>query len=94
MDDRLERMRANPAAGWRISDVEAVCREHGTLCAPPRGDGSHYKIAHPAIAEKLTIPSRRPIKAVYIRNLPSRRPIKAVYIRNLVAFLDVVRAAK
>jgi hypothetical protein len=78
MGERLERMRANPAAGWHIGDVQAVCWEHGAFCAPPRRGGSHYKIAHPAIAEKLTI--------------PSRRPIKPVYIRNLVAFLD--RAAK
>jgi len=77
---RLEQMRANPVAGWRMSDIEAVCREHGVLCAPPRGGGSHYKVAHVAVAEKLTI--------------PSRRPIKPIYIRKLVAFLDTVRAAK
>lgn len=77
MSDRLERMRANPAAGWLMSDIEAVCREHGVLCAPPRGGGSHFKIAHPAMAEKLTI--------------PYNRPIKPIYIRKLVAFLDVVR---
>jgi antitoxin HicB len=41
-------MRANPAAGWRMSDIEAVCREHGVFWAPPRGGGSHYKIGHPA----------------------------------------------
>ena len=64
MNDRLEAMRANPAAGWTMSDVEAVCREHDVACAPPRGGGSHYKIAHPAMAEKLTIPARRPIKPV------------------------------
>jgi hypothetical protein len=78
--NRLEQMRANPAGGWRMSDIEAVCREHGVLCAPPRGGGSHYKVAHAALAEKLTI--------------PSRRPIKPVYIRKLVAFLDAVRAGK
>jgi hypothetical protein len=26
-------MRANPAAGWLMSDIEAVCREHGVLMA-------------------------------------------------------------
>jgi hypothetical protein len=78
LSDRLERMRANPAAGWLMSDIEAVCREYGVLCAPPRGGGSQFKIGHPAMAEKLTI--------------PYNRSIKPVYIRKLVAFLDAVRA--
>jgi hypothetical protein len=71
-------MRANPAASWRITDIEAVCREHGVTCAAPRGGGSHYKIAHPAMAEKLTI--------------PFKRPIKPIYIRKLVAFLDAAKS--
>jgi hypothetical protein len=71
-------MRANPGGGWRIGDIEAVCREYDVLCAPPRGGGSHYKIAHRSVAEKLTI--------------PFKRPIKPVYIRKLVTFLDAVRA--
>ncbi len=64
MTRRLDDMRSNPRGDWRIGDVEALCREFGILCEPPRGGGSHYKIAHPRIAEKLTIPFRRPIKAV------------------------------
>lgn len=65
---RLDEMRSNPAGDWTIADVEAVCREHGVRCVPPRG-GSHYKISHPSRREILTIPHRRPIKAVYIRKL-------------------------
>jgi hypothetical protein len=71
MSKRLERMRDNPAANWTIGDVEALCHEFGILCEPPRGGGSHYKIAHAGIAEKLTIPFKRPIKPVYIRHLVS-----------------------
>ncbi|MCX5494880.1 type II toxin-antitoxin system HicA family toxin [Kaistia dalseonensis] len=77
MSKRLERMRSGPAADWTIADVEAVCREFGIFCEPPRGGGSHYKVAHAALDEKLTI--------------PSKRPIKAIYIRLLVAFIDRVR---
>lgn len=80
MSRRLERMRENPAANWTMTDVEALCGEFDILCAPPRGGGSHYKIAHPGIAEKLTI--------------PFKRPIKAVYIRHLVALVDRVRLLK
>jgi hypothetical protein len=64
---RLARMRANPAGNWTIRDVEAVCREHGIRCAQPTGGGSHYKVSHPSQRDILTIPARRPVKAVYIR---------------------------
>ncbi|MCI0600672.1 MAG: type II toxin-antitoxin system HicA family toxin [Beijerinckiaceae bacterium] len=80
MSDRLEKMRASPAAGWRMSDIEAVCRELGVFCAPPRGISSHHKVGHPSMAAKLTI--------------PFNWPIKPIYIRKLVAFLDAVRARK
>jgi hypothetical protein len=74
MSRRLEAMRRNPAGNWTIADVIALCREFGVLCEAARGGGSHYKVAHPAVAEKLTI--------------PFKRPIKAIYIRRLVAFID------
>jgi hypothetical protein len=51
MSKRLEAMRANPRGNWTISDVEALCKEFGVFCAPPRGGGSHYKIAHPKLAD-------------------------------------------
>jgi hypothetical protein len=44
-----------------------VCRSFGIRCAAPSGGGSHYKIAHPSQREILTVPSRRPIKPVYVR---------------------------
>jgi hypothetical protein len=66
---RLEAMRRNPRADWTISDVEAVCREHDLNCDPPRGGSSHYKVSHPKVNAILTVPSRRPIKPVYIRKL-------------------------
>ncbi len=80
MSKRLEAMRRNPASNWAIGDVEAVCREFDITCAPARGGGSHYKIAHPSLPEILTI--------------PFKRPIKAVYIKNLVAFIDRLEALR
>jgi len=74
---RLEAMRRNPRADWTIADVAAVCREFGMYCEPVRGGGSHYKIAHPRMASKLTI--------------PFKRPVKPVYVRQLVAFIDTVK---
>ena len=77
MAKRLEKMRSNPNAGWTMADVEAVCTEFGIVCRAPRGGGSHYRIGHPSLAEKLTI--------------PAKRPIKAPYIRDLIRFIDAVR---
>jgi hypothetical protein len=71
----LDRMRSNPR-DWRIEDVIRLCELTGVACTPPRG-GSHYKVKHQAIAEILTI--------------PTQRPIKPVYIRDLVRFVDQVR---
>jgi hypothetical protein len=66
--DLLERMRRNPAADWRIEDLERVCREHGLLFRAGKGT-SHCHAKHPDAREILTIPARKPIKPVYIRKL-------------------------
>lgn len=67
--DLLEAMRANPSADWRIAEVETLCRQYGLRCSPPTGGGSHHKVSHPLSRDILTIPSRRPIKPIYIRKL-------------------------
>lgn len=77
MSRRLEKMRRNPAGDWRIEDVAAVCREFGIDCEPSRSGSSHYKVSDASQHEILTV--------------PFKRPIKAVYIRKLVAFIDAVR---
>jgi hypothetical protein len=69
MSKRLEQMRANPKADWKIADVEAVCREFGIECRPSRSGSSHYQVKHPGVREILTVPFKRPVKAVYIRRL-------------------------
>jgi len=78
MSKRLDQMRRNSRSDWTIRDVEAVW-EYGVTCEPNRSGGSHYKIAHRAVPEILTI--------------PFKRPIKPVYIRKLVVFIDAVREA-
>jgi len=61
-------MRANPQADWTIADVERLGRECGlTVTAARRG--SHYKVRDPGSGTILTVPARRPIRAVYIRAL-------------------------
>lgn len=67
----LDDMKRNPA-GWRIQDVETICRLHGATCSPPRGGGSHYKISKPGKVEILTVPSNGQLSQ---------------YIKKLAAFL-------
>jgi len=62
-------MQRNPKGDWRIADVEKVCQHFSVTCKAPAGGGSHYTLSHPAAFEILTIPARRPIKPVYIRQL-------------------------
>lgn len=64
--DLLERMRTNPQANWTIADIERLCRARGLTITSPRR-GSHYKVRDPRGGSTLTIPARRPIKAIYIR---------------------------
>jgi hypothetical protein len=66
--DLLERMRANPQADWTIADIERLCRACRLTITSPRR-GSHYKVRDPSRGTTLTVPARRPIKAVYIRAL-------------------------
>ena len=78
-EKRLGEMRANPAGDWRIDDVRVVCSEFGIDLLAPRSGGSHYKVTHRSQHDILSI--------------PARRPIKAVYIRRLVEFVEAVRTA-
>ncbi len=41
--------------------------------------GSHVVFEHPAVAEAVSV--------------PARRPIKPVYVRRFVAFIEAVRAS-
>lgn len=68
-DKLLAQMRHNAAADWTIADVARVCGGLGWQCLPPSGGGSHWKVTAPGAEAILTVPARRPIKAVYIRQL-------------------------
>jgi len=63
-DKTLEEMRANPR-DWRISSLEAVAATFGVNRRKP--GGSHVIFEHPAVAEVLSVPARRPIKPIYVR---------------------------
>lgn len=63
-DKTLADMRANPR-DWRITSLEAVAAAFGVNIRKP--GGSHVVFEHPAVAEALSVPARRPIKPIYVR---------------------------
>lgn len=63
----LEQMRANPKGDWKLSDIETVSKRNGLQCVAHKR-GSHHSVWSPLLEGQLTIPARRPIKAVYIKN--------------------------
>ena len=75
-DKTLEAMRANPR-NWRIGSLEAVAKAYGVNVR--KSGGSHVVFEHPATAEALSV--------------PARRPIKPVYVRRFVALVDAVKAS-
>jgi hypothetical protein len=56
-------MRSNPR-DWRIETLETVAAAFGLNCRKP--GGSHVVFDHPAVAEALSVPARRPIKPIYV----------------------------
>ena len=67
-DKLLDRMRANPRNDWRMRDVETIARRYDLSINRPKGGSSHVTLRHNS-GDKLTIPTRRPIKPIYIRKL-------------------------
>lgn len=66
----LDQMRDNPRADWTIDDIRSLARQEGLeLVAPTRG--SHYTLRSPHLRDILTIPYKRPIKVLYIRQAVS-----------------------
>ena len=61
----LESMRRNPAGDWQMADLLSLAKRFG-LEVRSTG-GSHHVFSHARSAVILTVPARRPIKAVYIK---------------------------
>ena len=64
----FERMKANARGDWTIAEIRTLCEAEGLECAPPTR-GSHFKVSSDLISGILTIPHKRPIKAIYVRKL-------------------------
>jgi hypothetical protein len=74
-DKTLNGMRTNPR-DRRIASLETVARAFGVNVRKP--SGSNVVFEHPAVAEAVSV--------------PARRPIKPIYVRRFVQLIDAVRA--
>lgn len=61
----LTAMRRSPAGDWQMSDLLSLAKRFG-LDVRSTG-GSHHVFSHARTGITLTVPARRPIKAIYIR---------------------------
>lgn len=64
----LEKMRHNPG-DWRIDEIETVAKHYGINVR--KSGGSHVIFDHAEWVELLSIPSRRPIKPIYVKKFVS-----------------------
>jgi len=60
----LDAMRHNPN-DWAMAKVLTVARQHGVEVRST--GGSHHVFSHPSVKDPLSVPARRPIKALYIK---------------------------
>ena len=61
----LTAMRRNPVGDWQMSDLLSLAKRFG-LDVRSTG-GSHHVFSHVRTDATLTVPARRPIKAIYIK---------------------------
>ena len=64
----LQKMRKN-RVGWRIEELQAVAEENFVDWRRPGRGGSHVIFSAPGVREIVSVPAKRPIKPVYIKQL-------------------------
>jgi hypothetical protein len=66
-DKTVQKMRINQT-GWRIEDLTGVASNAGMEWRRPGRGGSHVIFSVSGVREIVSVPSKRPIKPVYIRH--------------------------
>jgi hypothetical protein len=62
----LQKMRRNPV-GWRIEELQAVAEENCVEWRRPGRGGSHVIFSATGVRDIVSVPAKRPIKPVYIK---------------------------
>ncbi len=65
-DKTLRKMRKN-RMGWRIEQLQAIAEENLVEWRRPGRGGSHVIFSAPGVREIVSVPAKRPIKPVYIK---------------------------
>lgn len=58
---------ASVQTGWRIEELQSVANENHVEWRRPSRGGSHMVFSAPGVREIVSVPSKRPIKPVYIK---------------------------
>lgn len=59
-------MRLHPS-GWRIEQLQAVAEQNSLEWRRPGRGGSHVIFSAPSVRGIVSVPAKRPIKPIYIR---------------------------
>ena len=62
----LQKMRKHQM-GWRIEELQAVAAQNLVEWRRPGRGGSHVIFSAPGVREIVSVPAKRPIKPVYIK---------------------------
>lgn len=62
----LQKMRRTQT-GWRIDELQSVADENGVGWRRPGHGGSHVIFSASGVREIVSVPAKRPIKPVYIK---------------------------
>ena len=63
----IEKMRSSQS-GWRIQDLTAVAESAGLEWRRPGRGGSHVIFSAKGVREIVSVPDKRPIKPICVRN--------------------------
>lgn len=64
---KLLRMMRKSHVGWRIEQLQAVAEANRVDWRRPGRGGTHVIFSVPGVREIVSVPARRPIKPVYIK---------------------------
>lgn len=65
--DKLYTKIVNNTKDIDFKELDKLLRKHGFECSNP--GSSHYTYRHPELVNILTIPCKRPVKAIYVKQV-------------------------
>ena len=66
VDKAIQKMRKNHS-GWRIEELQAIAEKHCIEWLKPGSGGSHIIFSSPGARAIVSVPAKRPIKPVYVK---------------------------